>query len=661
MKIATTFVVIFCSVVSLFATDPVSYQLEARDGRTVIVASTGKVIPWAAYSLGVDLSIDHWAEKHPPMVEAGIHLFQIAMWETKGHYFSNPLTPVEGSENFNLKESASWQTMVPKLLEIDPDARFIMRFSIVPDIAWRKTHLDQYSSLTVPGLMNDGRAMVPALASDLYLTTAEQTVRNAVNWCEKQEWRDRIVGYTIFVVGEGASDVALFDQVFDDSSATTNAFRVFLRDRYKNDEALRKAWNDTTVTLKSANVPDRTDWLKKKQELGVMHWPEPAKVQRELDYFRMQKGLYHRFWDKILTTLNDATAKRPVLKGCDNFKQHMLGWLHNADFNAEWAPDTMDSYNSIMLASGEMGIGGLLDHLGLDMIQTPGMYYNRAMGYAWEAEGLSDSLTLRGKVNFMEADMRTWVRKTWRGKMMKEGQQINDAGVFMTPAEMNAGFDRTLAWALSRNQMFYYAAVCGANWWFHDPSILEAIARQVSLIDDSSAQPWADSRDIICVVVDDESPFYEDFSSGFQHLALQRQLEEGRALCGVPYRIHLLSDLSRANMPDYRCYIFPNLFRVDGEIEALLRKKVLRNGNVAIFGPGTGITDGQTRSAAGASRLLGVEMELVEKTCARRVILQDHGHPMSRSMGTSTYGDSYAYGPLIVPKAQRLPADGSAR
>jgi hypothetical protein len=161
-------------------------------------------------------------------------------------------------------------------------------------------------------------------------------------------------------------------------------------------------------------------------------------------------------------------------------------------------------------------------------------------------------------------------------------------------------------------------------------------------------------------VVDDESPLHEDFSSGYQHLALQRQMEEGLSMCGVPYRIHLLSDLKHKNFPNYKCYLFPNLFKIDKDTEALLHKKVLRNGNVAIFGPGTGIVGDTELSVDVPSRLFGVKMELIQKTSNRRIITQDHGHPMSMRLKTLTFGDSYAYGPLLVPADQRLPDGGSA-
>lgn len=640
----------------LSAAEPVSYKLVSRDGRMVIQASTGEVIPWTCYGLGVDRNTDEWKRKQPGFIKAGVRLFQLGLVQEKAQMWDQPFWSPDGQPVTAPSGPPNWANQVPWLVEQAPDARVIMRFGLQPSPAWSREHPDQFQILGAkrgragtPGL-----SILPSLASDLWLTGVERLVRDTVAWCERQPWRDHVAGYALFPYCEGATEIGVFGEIFDTSPVMQQAFRVFVREKYSTDEALRLAWGDPQVSLNAVQVPTRDEWRARKAAGKWLHWPAPAKTQRERDYFLLQQRLFLRFWDRVLTTLAEATAARPVLKGGDILKQHLQGWMHNANFDADWYPGVLDDYGDILFSSGSFGVTRLLDHPGLDMLQTPGMYYNRAMGYAWEAEGLSDSLLLRGKCNFMESDMRTWINRDWRGKDFPATQPINDAGVFMNAAEMNAGFDRTLAWALSRNQMSYFASVCGANWWYDDPVIYQTIAREHRLVTASTRRPWQPDTDAICLVVDDESPMYEDFSTGFQHLAVYRQIEEGLALCGVPYRIHLLADLRRDNFPEYKCYLFPNLFRIDADTEALLRKKVLRNGNVAIFGPGTGVTDGQRLSADSATRILGVPMELQPKSCARRTVFQDHGHPLSARLPQATFGDSYAFGPLLLPKAQRF-------
>ena len=131
----------------------------------------------------------------------------------------------------------------------------------------------------------------------------------------------------------------------------------------------------------------------------------------------------------------------------------------------------------------------------------------------------------------------------------------------------------------------------------------------------------------------------------------------------MPYRIYTLSDLNRDNFPNYKIYFFPNLFCVNDDVIALLRKKVLRDGNLAIFGPGTGITDGKILSAEPATRLLGVKMELVPRTTQRRVIVEEprgQANAIVRELSAGmTFGDSLAYGPTLVPDERAVENSGA--
>jgi len=173
----------------------------------------------------------------------------------------------------------------------------------------------------------------------------------------------------------------------------------------------------------------------------------------------------------------------------------------------------------------------------------------------------------------------------------------------------------------------------------------------VPMLDRLNTAPHRETRDAIALIIDDESTVFEDFTGGYQALAVIWQRVLGLAHCGVPYRLFMLSDLARENFPPYKVYLFPNLFVVNDRVMAQLREKVLRDGNLAIFGPATGIHDGTCLNAEGATRLFNVKMELIPRTTVRHVIVQDNGHPISAEVPASlTYGDRMAYGPTLVPR-----------
>lgn len=631
---------------------PVSYRLSSRDGRIVIESSAGVTVPWACYSSPSERVMDAWQQKQRGFIDSGFHLYQIGIWRTWQSFWRNPFFSLDGDpveaprEPVNIDEQAEW------LIAQDTQALFLVRFSVHPDPGWRDANIGQFP---VIGTEDNGMprySVNASLASDSYISAVDRLIRDTVAWCEKQPWRDRIAGYTVYPYGEGLTELAITGRLFEASAPMEEKFAEYIRKKYRTDRDLQEAWNDRDASLESITLPTDAEWEEKRIREKLMHWPDPAAVGRERDYFLLQKDLFHRYCTTMFDAMLEATASRRVIKGFDILKQGLQGWMHDAGFFGAWHPGSFDSHGSIHLASGSIGAGPLLDHPGVDMLVTPGVYDNRAMGYSWESEGLSDSLLLRGKVNFTEADIRTWVGGNWVEP--GQGDAVTDAGTILSIPEMDAGFDRLLADAVSRNRMYYFMSVCGAHWWFNDPSIQKKAAEQKAVIEQSLAWPWRDTEHAVCLVVDDNSAMYEDFSSGYQNIAVYNQIIQGLALCGVPYRIHLLSDLARENFPPYRCFIFPDLFKVGQEELAVLRNKVFRNGNVAIFGPGTGITDGQTLTAQGASEVLGIPMELVDRQCRRRTILQDHGHFISRNLDTATFGDSHAFGPLLVPASRRF-------
>jgi hypothetical protein len=88
---------------------------------------------------------------------------------------------------------------------------------------------------------------------------------------------------------------------------------------------------------------------------------------------------------------------------------------------------------------------------------------------------------------------------------------------------------------------------------------------------------------------------------------------------------------------------------------------VLRDGNLALFGPSTGISDGKHLGAEGATALLGVPMELIPRSAVRHVIVQDFGHPITRELPANlTFGDSLPYGPTLMPAEWGVEKAGGA-
>jgi hypothetical protein len=587
--------------------------------------------------------------------EAGVETFYVSLHAGEvDRLWGFPDSGARKLDDGWLKTHLTLARQVETVQKYQPAARLIIRpSSTVPD-CWATAHPDDMQT------DEDGRRYGDAtLASPRYLEDVARYVRNLVEYCEAQPWSDRILAYLDAPYGEGLLLLCCSGKMFDCSPANEQAFREWVSRRYGTEPALREAWGQPEATFAGVRVPRDREWLARRvrgpatiagkpltpaslpantpmRDTGFCHWLEAANAPVEHDYCRFQRDAFITKFRTIAKAAKDTFSAlgRPRRIGFDITKQPLMGWQIQSSFDGI---GDGQSFPNILLFSGSYDTAALLDDELIDVIFTPADYHARTLGFAYEAEGLSDSLVLRGKPMIIENDARCFV-----------GEGVRDQGAFRNLKEVEAGLLRNAGLTMSRGLHSYWCNV-GSS-YFHDPGIMEIVRRLVPMLERHARHPRRETRDAVAFVIDDESLLSEDFTSGYQTLAVIWQRILGLAHCGVPYRIFLLSDLKQAALPDYKVWFFPNLFVVNAAVLALLRAKVLRHGNLAIFGPSTGISDGHVLGAAGASRLLGVSMELIPRTTVRHVIVQDAGHPISRALpGGMTFGDSLPYGPTLVP------------
>lgn len=517
------------------------------------------------------------------------------------------------------------------------DALFVVRFGTTVPPKWAKENPGHMQTDSAGRLFHEA-----SYASDKYLAGLSKYFKGIISYCESRPWGNQVIGYMVFPHGEGITPLSLEGNFYDRSEASHLAWQKWLKEKYRNTATLQEAWGDKTAKLSEVKVP--TDDLLHQKIASVRHWPSGAEMRRERDYALFIRDYFRLWMNTIIDGLAAATRSRKVLHGIDALKQPLLGWQHNeAFFGRGNGPDTL----SMFLSSGSIGVQSLLDHPDLDALITPADYHARGIGFGFEGEGLSDSMALRRKLLLIENDARTFLSGE------SPGDRRPPLGSFMNLDEVKAGLLRNTALALSRNLQHYWMDIGGG--FFNSDEIQTVVKKDKKVLDTGMNWPHRETEHAIAFIIDDEAPLYGNFTTGFHNLALIRQRIDGLALSGIPYRVFLLSDLDRADFPSYRCYFFPNLFRVDERVIALLKKKIFRNGSLAIFGPATGITDGETVSAKQAEQLLGIPMQLHERTCSRRIRVRDRTHPALQAENMPPlFGDSYMYGPVLAPDPVRM-------
>ena len=347
-------------------------------------------------------------------------------------------------------------------------------------------------------------------------------------------------------------------------------------------DKLRKAYADPEMTFENAQVPTDALHGPAAKVADSLYWQAPANNQSLRDYLELNALLFKQATRQLGHAMRDAMKERKLIF-FDAIKQPLQGWNHAAFFdeNKSWNPN----FICLNSGSGAVDLAGLLEMPGLDGLITPHDYQARGAGGVFEPEGAVDSAILRGKYFLCEMDTRTYV------------DRYKAYGIARDDREFAAVTWRNLATAFTRGFNPYWMDL--SNDWYSADAMQVTIARQVQAMRESVT--WKhETVPGIAMIIDDTAVLETNGCGAIVNDAIMWEAKMGLARCGVPFRIYLLDDLKLPTFPQHRLFYFPNLYKIDAERLALLREKVFRDGNVVLFGPGSGISDGKTISTNSA-------------------------------------------------------------
>ncbi len=531
------------------------------------------------------------------------------------------------------RDSISFEDQIAYIKERDPEAYFFMRgiSSEAPE-SWKALHQD------LMFIGEDGKVLdSPSLASERYWTDLARAAKAAITHVEAQPWSNRVLGYWCGMFGEGTYGPLAQYYLYDHSPLMTAKWRAFLQEQYGTVAALQNAYRDPTLTFETIEVPKDPLLGSQREVAEQLYWQPAASNRARRDYLTLVSRLVHDGYAQIMRACAEATGGKKLCL-YDAVKMPMLGWnlLGFFDANQSWWP----AYPEMMSGGGYLHMTELFDKPGFDGLITPHDYQARGMGGVYQPEGLVDSMVLRGKLFLSEMDLRTY------------NNPPMDYGAARTDKEYAAISWRNFADSFTRGYQSYWMDLCGnKDGWFGNTGLQQIIARQVAVIRDSAQWTHEDVPGI-AMILDDSAVLETNGSGNYLNEAVMWEMKMGLARCGVPVRTYLLEDLKLANFPKHRVFYFPNLFKVDEERLKLLREKVFRDGNVVVWGPGSGISDGNTLSTASASKLTGFTFEpMMMSNLPRRTLVTNFTHPLTAGLAADTIiGGPLAYGPGLYPK-----------
>jgi hypothetical protein len=233
----------------------------------------------------------------------------------------------------------------------------------------------------------------------------------------------------------------------------------------------------------------------------------------------------------------------------------------------------------------------------IDVFISPGTYADRPMG-GGSGFMVPNATRLLDKKGFLhEMDHRTPTYNVHLDDFVSIGWMVP----WKDQAETTAGLKREFSLAIINQTSLWCFDMWGGV--FQTPETMQLVAQSKRLWDRFTATPLK-SRAEVAMVVDPQSARYLNDENPIVSRIYQGTRNKLNRL-GAPFEVFSFNDLPRADLDQYRLFVFPGLFQVTPEKMDVLKNRVLKNNRTAVFLYAPGICDGKNLDPARVKALTG--------------------------------------------------------
>jgi hypothetical protein len=345
----------------------------------------------------------------------------------------------------------------------------------------------------------------------------------------------------------------------DYSEPSKRAFQQWLKTKYRNPEALDRAWAQPGVRFENATIP-----LDETKRFPMAPTPPSEVVQTFynlpgeqpwVDYSQFVSDLNVGCIKELAAQVKNATArKRAVIV--------FYGYVFNL-------PGSI---------CGHLRASELLNDPDVDIIGAPISYSpfsERLAGGVGSAMGAVDSYPLHNKAWVNEDDLATHAQDKAALVPAWYGDNHDPLMSSQRTADLNQTqgvLRRNLAFAAYHHADTWWMDLFGGG-WFSDPAIWDVWKGSFgeSMRDvRASSSPY---RPEVSVIVDEESRFYEKLTlTGFYDI--YSNLANAFNGCGTSVGFYYLQDYLDGRVPPSACTVFVNLWKIDGVRGQQLKKRL---------------------------------------------------------------------------------------
>lgn len=493
---------------------------------------------------------------------------------------------------------------IESVLDANPDAKVLLRLHLNPPYWWLRDNPEECIVYRTEegdfaGIDNgehdrlikndDAMYLRASIASKKWICEASEKLTLLLEKLKGTRAGDGLIAVQLAygMFGEWHA----FGRCIPDVSQPMKAyFKEYLKEKYKTEENLKRAWGDESVNFETAEYHPEA-FLPR--DNGAFR--DPSKSACIID---SQKSNQTAVTDAILHFARVVKSTDPELL-CGTFYGYYLCTQDTSVIGAHLNPTAIYESSDI------------------DFICGPFCYMeNRLPDGVPMQRAFLESHRLNGKLWLTEMDQFPLGVEEVSGGT-KENFDTNLAILRVNALQPIFGghgfwyYDHRLVPSLEimtkmGSLVGDVASIYRKRGWWDSPEMMAEIGKIEEFADEFIKRPYTTDADVL-IVHDEEAKYYHTVSDSN---AVEYRLFSEFATLGVAYDCIYLSDLERCQIQKYKCIIFADCPNIDAKKRALIEK--IRESTTCVFLHGSGYSDGKSLSCKAASCTVGMDTRRTE-------------------------------------------------
>lgn len=520
-----------------------------------------------------------------------------------------------------------------KLLEIDPDAQILLMLGVD---SFHNPEMRSWEAIYPEELVADEKgntkftmhfrpnSSAPSWASKIWLEDQKNNMRKIIRHIKDSSYASRIIGYMPvsgmgfeWVYWGGHDGGGGPGKIFlDYSKPFKTGFHEYLQKKYGTIDKLNSAYNSKSADFNQVALPGVVE----REKDDYYSFIDPAKNMRLIDF----RAYISRLTADVILALGEV-----VKAETDNSKLFgtFYGYTHNTA-NSGWCE------------SGHFDLGRVLNSDKVDFLTHLIRYDNRMAGQESGFMAPESSFLLHKKTAIAQLDVRTH-RAPADGA---DGAYSRCKNLQESLAVVKRDFSNCLISGVGFEYGYF-----GNAWDTGDRRIMEVIGRCRDIEKEMQDKGCLkmDGQSSIAVITDDISTYYTIQKSELHQQLVNSQLPKLNHT-GTGVDTFLLQDLPL--MPEYKCYLFLNVFNITEVQEKFINEKLKRDNKTLVWVYAPGIIDRDKLNPERIAKIVGIDLEFVDQAVTPQVAFNNYQHPLTKDLKKgATYSSSGKIGPFFVP------------